>query len=479
MPRKFPQAPIPAESIAGHHEGMHRSRLLWNLGVPVVGLVFTALVILATNAHRWRGDNDLGGALAWLVVLLTAAAAVILYFVLRRPIGRLRNLGDAVEAMADGQFEHRVPVDSDDELGVLARSLNEACRNLGQRFSHLHESGERRAAVLSGMAEGVVAVDNQRRVLFANSAAGRLFEFLPPSIEGRPLLEVIRDHTLEQAVAQVLQSRQPLSFEIEQQGESLRTLAVQVSPLPGSDEVGAVVVLHDNTELRRLETIRQEFIANVSHELKTPLSSIMAYTETLQRGALDDPEHREQFLSRIAEQGERLHNLIQDMLSLARIETAKQPFEIVAVDLAKIVQRCLEDYSPQAKAKSIDLALTGDLPNVRVRADEEGMRVICSNLVDNAIKYTPDGGRVDLSWKVDDGRVRVEVADTGLGIPRSDVARVFERFFRVDKARSRELGSTGLGLAIVKHLAQSFGGTVGVESQAGQGSRFWVELPLA
>jgi two-component system phosphate regulon sensor histidine kinase PhoR len=329
------------------------------------------------------------------------------------------------------------------------------------------------------MAEGVIAVDQQQRVLFANTAAGKLFDFVPPGVEGRRLMEVVRDHRLQDAVTQVLATHNPQKLEIEKQDESLRTLAVRVAPLPGAVDVGAVIVMHDNTELRRLETIRQEFIANVSHELKTPLSSIMAYTETLQRGAVDDPEHREAFLARIAEQGERLHNLIQDMLSLARIETAQQPFEIVAVDLAEVVRRCLDDYAPQAAAKSIELELADDLPAACVKADQEGLRVICSNLIDNAVKYTPDGGRIDVLWVVKGERVRFEVADTGPGIPRSEVGRVFERFYRIDKARSRELGSTGLGLSIVKHQVQSFGGTVGVESQVGQGSRFWVELPLA
>ncbi len=458
---------------------MLRSRLFWKLFFAIFGLVLVAAVVTAAQAYRWRDDTEMASHLWTLVFVLLVASGAVIYLVVRSLVIPLLTLGRAAHAISAGDYDHHVPVRSNDELGGLARSINQVSQELGEQLTQLRDSDERQAAVLGGMVEGVVAVDDSHRVLFANAAAGKMFGFLPPSVVGRPLLEVIREHTLDAAVTDVLKTRQPRSIEIHWQLETLRTLAVQVTPLPGSVDVGAVIVMHDNTELRRLETIRQEFIANVSHELKTPLSSIMAYAETLQRGALNDPEHREQFLSRIAEQGERLHNLIQDMLSLARIETAQQPFEIVPVDLAPVVQNCVEDYIPQATAKNIALTSARDLPPARVRADEEGLRVICSNLIDNAVKYTPDGGQVDVSWQWADGQVRIEVADTGPGIPGSEVARVFERFYRVDKARSRELGSTGLGLSIVKHLAQSFGGTVGVESKLGQGSRFWVKLPAA
>lgn len=458
---------------------MFRSQLFWKLFLFVVGLALAMAVITAALAYRWRDAPELSGQLTTLVLGLLVASAVVTYLVVRSFVTPLLTLDRAAQAISSGDYNHRVLVRSSDELGNLARSFNQVSQELGEQLTQLRDSDERQAAVLGGMVEGVVAVDDNQRILFANAAAGKLFGFLPPSVEGRLLIEVIREHTLADAVNEVLTSRKPRAIEIEWQLETARVLAVQITPIPSSADVGAVIVLHDNTELRRLETIRQEFIANVSHELKTPLSSIMAYAETLQRGAIDDAEHREQFLHRIAEQGERLDNLIQDMLSLARIETAQQQFNIVPIDLADVVRQCVDDYAPQANAKSITLWAAGDLPPAQVQADEEGLRVICNNLIDNAVKYTPDGGRVDVGWRSEEGHIRFEVADTGPGIPRSEVARVFERFYRVDKARSRELGSTGLGLSIVKHLAQSFGGTVGVESEVGQGSRFWVELPAA
>ena len=415
-------------------------------------------------------------SLTMVAMAIALGASLLTYVMVRYLVTPLLTLGEAARSIAKGEYDQKVYVPGNDELSRLAQSFNQMSSELGTRLTELRDSDDRQAAVLGGMVEGVVAVDQRERVLFANPAAGKMFDFLPPSVEGRPLLEVIRDHELHQAVTKVLSTRKPENLEIEWEVDAPRSLSVQVTPLPGTLGLGAVIVMHDNTELRRLETIRQEFVANVSHELKTPLSSIMAYTETLLGGAIHDEENRDGFLRRIAEQGERLNSLIQDMLSLARIETAQQPFEIVQVPLHEVAKYCVEDYQPQAQAKQIELTLSPDLPECAVQADEEGLRVIMNNLVDNAVKYTPERGRVDVGWRMNEGAVRFEVSDTGPGIPKAALPRVFERFYRIDKARSRELGSTGLGLSIVKHLAQSFGGTVGVESQAGRGSLFWVQL---
>ncbi|MCO6046161.1 cell wall metabolism sensor histidine kinase WalK [Aeoliella sp. ICT_H6.2] len=456
-----------------------RTRLFLRRYVAIFGVVALATIVTAMLANQWHDSDRFGTLLVRLVLVVLGIAGVLSYFIVRSVVNPLLELCRATRAIGEGDYGQRVPVRTDDELGDLARSVNQISGELGNRLLQLHASDERQAAVLGGMVEGVIAVDNQEHVLFANAAAGRMFGFMPPSAEGRRLLEVVRDHTLQQAVSDVLEKRKPQTLEIEWQLDTPKILAAQVTPLPGSEDVGAVIVLHDNSELRRLETIRQEFIANVSHELKTPLSSMMAYAETLQRGALDDSEIRDSFLARIMEQGERLNNLIQDMLRLARIETAQQPFEIEPVDVGAVLGQCVHDYHTQAEAKSIELVYEPPADKTYASADEEGLRVICNNLIDNALKYTPDGGRVEVRWRRDNDTVLLEVKDNGPGIPRGDAARVFERFYRVDKARSRELGSTGLGLSIVKHLVQSFSGAVGVESQPGHGSRFWVELPTA
>ena len=231
--------------------------------------------------------------------------------------------------------------------------------------------------------------------------------------------------------------------------------------------------------MRRLENLRHEFVANVSHELKTPLSSIKAYSETLLDGALDDKRNNERFVQQISEQAERLYQLILDLLSLARIESGSQTFEIETVSAGDVVDDCVARHEEAAAAKGISLTTEPPPAPFELQADEEGVHQMLSNLLSNAINYTPDGGRVTVRWRSEGEEGVIEVADTGIGIAEEDQARVFERFYRVDKARSRELGGTGLGLAIVKHLAHSFAGEVEVESRLGEGSTFRVRLPLA
>ncbi len=419
------------------------------------------------------------GALGIMTTAIAVVAALVTYIVVRRLVRPVVTLNDAARAIARGEYGHRVFVPGSDELATLARSFNNMSFALSKQVSDLRASDQRQATVLGGMVEGVVAVDRRQRVLFANAAAGRLFGFSPTQVQGRPLLELIRHHDLHGILQRVINRGTPGQLDMKWEGPSERQLAVQITPLPGQPSPGAVIVLHDNTELRRLETIRSEFMANVSHELKTPLSSIKAYCETLMDGAVDDLDNRMRFLARIAEQGDRLNDLIQDMLSLARIESEGQHVDLVPVCVDELALKCIDDHRALAEAKQIELTC-GDGPALKVVADEEGLRVILNNLVDNAIKYTPVDGRVRVDWRSDgNGRVRLSVADNGAGIPRADLPRIFERFYRVDKARSRELGSTGLGLSIVKHLAQSFGGSAGVESTVGKGSTFWVDLPVS
>jgi two-component system, OmpR family, phosphate regulon sensor histidine kinase PhoR len=303
---------------------------------------------------------------------------------------------------------------------------------------------------------------------------------------GRRLWEVVRQRALQDVVRRALAEPKPCQQELSWNGPGVKSLTVHAARLPGSPPRGAVLVLHDTTELRRLERLRQDFVANVSHELKTPLSVIKACVETLLDGAADDPEHRGPFLQRIAEQGDRLHALILDLLSLARIESGAEAFEQQAVPLGPAVAACLERHRARAGAKNQRLeavpapAAAGPAAeDAAAWADEEAVGQILDNLVDNALKYTPPGGRIQVRWRADDRHVRLEVEDTGIGIPESDLPRIFERFYRVDKARSREMGGTGLGLSIVKHLVQAMGGSVWATSRVGQGTTFTVRLPGA
>jgi two-component system phosphate regulon sensor histidine kinase PhoR len=258
-----------------------------------------------------------------------------------------------------------------------------------------------------------------------------------------------------------------------------RILSARGTPLPGQPPPGAVLVFHDITDLRRLERMRQDFVANASHELKTPLASIKAYTETLLDWALKDESVNRRFLERIDEQADRLNLLILDMLSLARLESSQEFFEHGPLNLVPVLEACLEGHRGRAEAKNLSLTIDiGDLDGeTLVLADEEAVRQIFDNLIDNAIKYTSEGGRTRVTCSLGPDYVTVEVADTGIGIPRDELPRIFERFYRVDKARSRELGGTGLGLSIVKHLISSIRGQISVFSRPASGSRFIVRIP--
>jgi two-component system phosphate regulon sensor histidine kinase PhoR len=258
-----------------------------------------------------------------------------------------------------------------------------------------------------------------------------------------------------------------------------RTFDVLATPLPGEPPPGVVLVLRDVSEIKRLERMRQQFVANVSHELKTPLSSIKAYTETLLGGAKNDPVHCERFLRRLDEQTTRLQDLIMDMLSLARIESGQAALDLADISIARVVRRCLADYEPHAVARELVLENLVNNSDVRVHADEEALRQILNNLIDNAIKYTPPGGRISVSCQPNGSTVTIDVTDTGIGIPAEHHPHVFERFYRVDKARSREVGGTGLGLSIVKHLCQAMGGSVQLRSELQKGTTFSVILRQA
>lgn len=444
-------------------------------GKPV-GIVRSA-VTLASIEEQTAAKRRLVWTLAGLVFLGVFGLS---YWIVGRIVQPISAITAATDAIAKGDYRQRLYVTNRDELGQLANTLNRMCQDLDARMTQLSQSHDRQSTVLGGMIEGVIAVDRRERVLFANAAAGRLFDFRPGMVEGRRLLEVVRNHELESAVSMALESRQPQRLEITSDATDKTSVAIQATPLPGDPCPGVVLVMHETTELRRLESLRRDFVANVSHELKTPLSSIKAYAETLRNGALEDRETSVTFIERIQEQADRLHHLILDMLTLARIESAQEVFDIEAVSLQEMVDACLASYRPAAEAKQINLVTEPQDSVCFVRADAEGLRDILDNLVDNAIKYTPPGGKVVIRWmeSEDERMARIEVEDTGIGMSEEELPRVFERFYRVDKARSRELGGTGLGLAIVKHLTQSFGGGVSARSVSGQGSAFQVTLPI-
>lgn len=436
-----------------------------------VALPESAIASAAAVQRRWMWLTA-GGVMA---VLLTAALAAAWYFA--RPVAQLANYAVAV---AGGDAATPPEVHRRDELGGLAAALQSIAQQLAARRDESRRQGEQSDLLLESMVEGVVAVDARRHVLFANRAACRLLHVKSREVHGRPLWEIVRHPQVEHAVNQALEASSPQQTEFEIRGlngRPARKLALHAGRLPGSPPAGLVIVLHDVTELRRLESLRQEFAANVSHELKTPLTAIKAYAETLLAGALHDQAHNVGFVQRIETQAGRLEQLILDLLSLARIESGQQPFEIKRLALSAAIEQRIAEHEAAAAAKNIRISLEPPQEPTIALADEEGLREILDNLLDNAVKYTPADGNVTVRWRREQGEALIEFVDSGIGIAPADQERIFERFYRVDKARSREMGGTGLGLAIVKHLVQAQGGRVGVISELGRGSTFRVWLP--
>lgn len=433
---------------------------------------------VAAAANRWRRWAALAAAaVATLGALVAGRTAVRL----AKPVETLTQAAASVAGTGGslprlGTGRALAPLST--ALAEMTRELGDRVDRLGREKSALESEVSRLTAILTGMADGVLAVDREDRILFANPAAAQLLDLPDGKLVGRPLWEAVRLPAIQETAKAALAAGTTRQIELELP-RTQTTLAVRVGCLPGDTCPGVVIVLHDLTELRRLENLRREFVSNVSHELKTPLASIQAYAETLLEGAIDDREYATKFLGRIGEQADRLHNLILDLLRLARIEAGNDVFEIRKLSAANLIEPSVEEHLAVAKTKGVTLQANPPAEPVRLRADPEGFRTILDNLLDNAINYTPAGGRVAVRWGRADGMAMVEVADTGIGIPEEHLPRVFERFHRVDKARSRDHGGTGLGLAIVKHLVQVFEGRVEVESRVGEGTTFRIYLPAA
>ena len=335
------------------------------------------------------------------------------------------------------------------------------------------------------MVEGVAVIDAHERLVFCNRAFSEILNIDSKSSEGRPLIEVVRNSELTGLIRKALDGEEGLQSDIVtgivlQQSFSVTAAPVKaLEPFPSQKPSGAVVVLHDVTELRRLERVRQDFVANVSHEFKTPLTAIQGFAETLLGGALEDPKNNRRFLEIMRDHANRLARLTDDLLKLARIEAGKLELEFSPVGVIEFIERCAETALMKASRKQItlDIEIPPGLPPVR--GDASLLRDVLQNLVDNAIQYTPPGGRIRVSARVNSNEMVIEVADTGIGIPLIDQERIFERFYRVDAARSREAGGTGLGLSIAKHIIDAHDGRLWVESTVGEGSRFSFSIPLA
>ncbi len=408
------------------------------------------------------------------VLLVVLGVGLLGWFAWRRA-RRLRQLEAATRSLR----ERPLPLpadDADDGVGRLTRAVYQLAGDLHQRIEALERDRGEREKIIAHMTDGVALIDGTGHILRANhSMAALLLAPLPPA-PGTPFHEFIRAPELHALVQDARARGHAVETELRLWTPHPRLVRATATPL-GRDERDAVlIVLHDLTEEERVNRMRQDFVANVSHELRTPLTSLRGYAETLLDGGLEDVQHREEFVRVIRDQAVRLNALIDDLLSLSDLERAGASLRVEWFDLRELVERDVAMLRPRAERAGLALRIIPGGP-VRVSADPARIEQVVANLLDNAIKYT-ERGVVTVSLGNEDGLAWCEVADTGPGVPREDLPRIFERFYRVDKARSREKSGTGLGLSIVKHIVALHGGTVAVDSRHGRGSTFRFELPV-
>jgi two-component system, OmpR family, phosphate regulon sensor histidine kinase PhoR len=442
------------------------------LGVraKLVGAALGLAVIAAALSALYFGEL----AAVVFATLVTLGVALSMSWIAARLLaGRLSRLVTHTRDMSRSESDRRLLVaESDQMLSGVAGSIVSLSKELGETVDALARERDRFAAVLENMSEAVLAVDARQHITLVNRAAFELLE-LDSDPLGRPVVEVLRAPGF-QKLLDAAEGGRPASEEFEVTVSTTKRVLAQAAP--PQDTVGTVVVMHDVTELRRLETMRRDFVANVSHELRTPVSIIRATAETLEQGAIDEPEHAARFLEALIRNAERLGRIIADLLDISRIEAGEYGIEPTPLALTSAVQRTAEATSSQAEARDIDLQI--DLSeDLCVAADPNALDQVLLNLIGNAVKYTGEGGHIVVRAHTGDGQVRVEIEDDGPGIALTHRDRIFERFYRVDSGRSREVGGTGLGLSIVKHLVTSMEGEIGYEAASPRGSIFWFTLP--
>jgi two-component system, OmpR family, phosphate regulon sensor histidine kinase PhoR len=442
----------------------------------VVGVVRVSvpLTSIADDVRRFQLTVATGGL---CIAVLAAAVSLVVARRLSRPLEEMR-IGAA--RFAQGDLNYKLHVPESEEMAGLAETLNDMAQQLEERISTVMRQSSEQQAVLASMVEGVLAVDTDQRLISLNRAAADLLHCVRADPAGRSLQEVVRNADLRRFVSQALAAVRPIEGDIIMHGDPDRVLQAHGTALRDSRgrAIGAVIVLNDVTSFRQLENMRRDFVANVSHELKTPITSIKGFVETLLDGALQDSDDAERFLRIIAKQADRLNAIIEDLLRLSKIEQSEEGSDIVLerARVREVLESAVHDCQPAAIERQVAIRLECD-DRVEARLNSPLLEQAVVNLLDNAIKYSESGGEVQVRAEGVNGSVLITVRDDGCGIPAEHLSRIFERFYRVDKARSRKLGGTGLGLAIVKHIVNVHHGRVSVESTPGKGSTFSIRLP--
>jgi two-component system phosphate regulon sensor histidine kinase PhoR len=452
------------------------------VAVPVFhdGKVAGVVRAAVSRAESRRELRRYQGMLLSGLTIATLAVSLVGWRLARRQSRPFEEVAEAAQRLAQGNEAERLPTSDVQELARLSESLNQLAQELEDRGHTIGRQGHELEAVLASMIEGVLAVDSDERVISINRAAARLVGGNVAELTGRSLQEVIRNADLRRLATQALASEESVEDDIVLRGEEDRILQVCGTSLRDvkGRSVGAVLVLHDVTHYRHLENVRRDFVANVSHELKTPIASIKGFVETLLDGASENPDDAKRFLRIVAKQADRLNQIIEDLLSLSKIEQSEEEANLPLEEssIRAILDAAVGDCQTAAAERDIRINVSCDggvVANINARLLEQAV----DNLLDNAIKYSDPGEEVLITARSLPNEVLISVTDHGCGIDRDHLPRLFERFYRVDKARSRKLGGTGLGLAIVKHIVQAHGGKISVQSTPGKGSTFTIHLP--
>ncbi|MEC0230074.1 two-component system histidine kinase PnpS [Paenibacillus alba] len=420
------------------------------------------------------------------LAILFLIAGLVSYRIAKGITHPIEKMTKVAQQITNMNYESRVPAYSNDEVGQLGQAINRMSESLQLQMARIQENERRLQGVMENMMSGIMMIDRDERITLLNPSAEYILGFSSQELLGKRYNEAKQQLDFTKLIQECIETREPIRDEMIFYYPAERILDIHLSPIAHEDEEwsGVLIVIHDITAVRRLERMRSEFVANVSHELKTPIAAVKGFAETLLAGALNDKETAVSFLQIIFDESERLNRLIGDILELSKIESKRIPMNFSPIYLPEFLERSLSVLRKEAEKKHIELTMQVD-DDVYIEADEDRLRQIIINLLSNGISYTHEGGKVkvrveplDMNADGDYERLRLIVSDTGMGIPKKDLPRIFERFYRVDKARSRSSGGTGLGLSIVKHLVELHKGTIRVDSEVGIGTKFTIELPV-
>lgn len=468
---------------------MFKNKLFWKIFTSYIGLLCLCLALTGYFVSRvLRGyylnpltrtlESDMKTIIGYM--LLTFAITLIISFILIRiNTSSFVNITQIAKNFARGNFARKAEIASSDEMGDLANAINVMGVELQSRMQTIMDDKNKLDAIMAHMNDAVIATDLQERIILINNAAKTMFDIAAVVLNKHYLWEKIRNEKLRNLVRETIKTQMVRTSEIEISAPGKKLLHIHLSPIQvDKDNQGVLLVFHDITELRKLENTRRDFVANISHELRTPLASIKGYVETLLENDSLRQEDTQEFLHIILKHSQRLDNLIKDILELSRLDSHDLKTELAMTDILPCVENISAQYQEHCgrKNQTLDLDIPHQIP--LIETNEYLFRQLLTNLLDNAIKYTASGGRIGLKVEPVNQSIRFEISDTGIGIPQEHIPRIFERFYRVDPARSREMGGTGLGLSIVKHIVLIHHGHIQVESTMSVGTKFIITVPL-